>query len=352
ALRPQVKVALADSAKQNIIASRNVIESVIAQGKTVYGVNTGFGALSHILIPPESVQQLQSNLVRSHAAGTGEPLEPSVVRAMMLLRANTLAKGFSGIRLEIIEALLALLNAGVIPVIPSKGSLGASGDLAPLAHLALVLMGEGEAWILKTPQDAADQTKLKSESFESKSDVASKMLGPKISGADALAYVGIPPIQLEAKEGLALLNGTQMMSAIGVLTLLEAERLLVLGELAGAMTIEAVKGSHQPFDERIAQVRNHPGHLRSAQILNRLLANSEIAESHRDCQKVQDPYSLRCIPQVHGAVWDAISYARQVLSVEINSATDNPLVFPNGEIISQGNFHGEPVAMVLDFLGI
>lgn len=317
-------VTLMGEAVERINASRRMIESVLSSGQTVYGVNTGFGAMSHVSIPPEQVQQLQINLVRSHAAGTGPLLTPDEVRAMMLLRANTLAKGVSGVRVAVVQQLLDMLNREVIPVIPAQGSLGASGDLAPLAHLALVLIGEGEAFVK----------------------------GKRLSGKKALAQAGLSPLVLEAKEGLALLNGTQMMTALGTLTLLEAEKLLMFAELAGAMTIEAVKGSHRPFDDRIAQVRPHPGHIESARVARLMLANSEVADSHANCTKVQDPYSLRCIPQVHGASLDALSYVRQVLSREINSATDNPLIFEDGSVISQGNFHGQPVAMALDFMGI
>ncbi len=319
-----VQVVLDAVAKQRIEASRNVIEDVLASGKTVYGVNTGFGALSHVRISNEQVDQLQINLVRSHAAGTGTPLDFETVRAMMLLRANTLAKGLSGIRPVVVEALLALLNAGVYPKIPCQGSLGASGDLAPLAHMALVLMGEGEAWYQNE----------------------------WLPGAEALKRAKLKPITLKAKEGLALLNGTQMMTAIGTLTLLQAEALLYTAELAGAMTIEAVKGSQKPFDARVAEARPHPGHVASSAIMRDLLQGSEIMESHRDCAKVQDAYSLRCIPQVHGAAWDLLASVRKILEVEINAATDNPLVFPNGDVISQGNFHGEPVAMAMEMLSL
>ncbi len=323
-LNADVKIALGDGCLAKLQASRQVVEAVLKSGKTVYGVNTGFGALSNVSISPEQVDQLQANLVRSHAAGTGPILEFPVVRAMMLLRANTLAKGFSGVRPVVVETLLALLNAGVYPRIPSQGSLGASGDLAPLAHMTLVLMGEGEAYYQ----------------------------GELLPGAEALKRAKIAPLRLEAKEGLALLNGTQMMTAVGALTLLQAESLLAIAEVAGAMTIEAVKGSQKPFDARVAQVRAHAGHARSAAIIRNLLAGSEIMESHRDCAKVQDAYSLRCIPQVHGAARELIASARKTLEIEINSATDNPLVFPNGDIISQGNFHGEPVAMAMEQLAL
>lgn len=324
AMDDTAEVHVAESAKTAVAASRKIIEDVLASGKTVYGVNTGFGAMSTVTIPADQVDQLQVNLIRSHAAGTGEPLDIPTVRAMMLLRANTLAKGCSGIRLSIIETLLTLLNRGVYPVIPSQGSLGASGDLAPLAHLSLVLLGEGEA-IYR---------------------------GKTMSGGEALQKAGIEPVILKAKEGLALLNGTQMMSALGALLLLNAEKLADVADLAGAMTIESLMGSHKPFDARIADVRAHPGHARSAQNIREHLEGSEIAVAHANCAKVQDAYSLRCIPQVHGAVRDLLVHVRRTLEVEINAATDNPLVFPNGDVISQGNFHGEPVAMAMDILGM
>lgn len=319
-----VKAALSNSAISNITASRQVVENVIASGKVVYGINTGFGAMSSITIASDALEELQINLVRSHAIGTGDTLDITTTRAMMLLRANTLAKGFSGCRVELIQHLLDCVNRGVYPVIPSQGSLGASGDLAPLAHMSLTLVGEGEAIYN----------------------------GERLDSVVALKRAGLTPITLKAKEGLALLNGTQMMSAIGTLTLLNAEALADLADLAGAATIEAVKGSHKPFDERIAEVRAHKGHAESARIIRQFLAGSKIAESHVNCAKVQDAYSLRCIPQVHGAVRTTLKQVRDVLAVEINSATDNPLVFPNGDIISQGNFHGEPVAIAMDNLSI
>ena len=323
-------VALSPPAKKNVDASRQVIESILAGGKTVYGVNTGFGAMSSVVIKPDQLEQLQANLVRSHCAGAGPLLDIPAVRAMMLLRANTLAKGYSGVRPVVIETLLEMLNAGVHPCVPSQGSLGASGDLAPLAHMAAVLMGEGEAFYQNE----------------------------KLPGADALKKAGIQPLTLKAKEGLALLNGTQMMTAIGVLALLEAEHLADVADIAGAMSIEAVMGSHKPFDERIYNVRPHAGHKISAERIRGYLKNSQVAHAHENCTKVQDAYSLRCIPQVHGAARDAMKYARGVLEIEINAATDNPLVFPadkdhpEGSIVSQGNFHGEPVAMALDMLAI
>lgn len=321
---PSIVVSLSAASRQKIVASRQIVEDVLASGKTVYGVNTGFGALSSVSISAEQVDQLQVNLVRSHAAGAGTILDFATVRAMMLLRANTLAKGFSGVRPVVVETLLALLNAGVYPRIPSRGSLGASGDLAPLAHMTLVLIGEGEAYYQ----------------------------GEWMPGGEALKRAGIEPLTLKAKEGLALLNGTQMMTAIGTLALLDAENLMDVAEVAGAMTIEAVKGSQKPFDARVAEVRLHAGHIQSAAVVRRLLQNSQINEAHRDCAKVQDAYSLRCIPQVHGAARDLLISVRRILEVEVNAATDNPLIFPNGDIISQGNFHGEPVAMAMEMLAL
>jgi histidine ammonia-lyase len=319
-----MEVQLADTARETMLASRRVVDEILASGQVVYGINTGFGAMSSVTIPPEKVNQLQLNLIRSHAVGTGEKLPPDVVRGMMLLRANALAQGVSGIRSEVVDLLLACLNRGIHPEIPSQGSLGASGDLAPLAHLALVLIGEGWA----------------------------TYRGERLPGAEALRRAGLSPVALEAKEGLALLNGTQMMTSLGALTLLEAEQLADIADLAGAMTIEAIKGSHSPLDPDVASVRPHAGHVQSAETMRRLLAESEIVTSHRDCAKVQDPYSLRCIPQIHGASRDLLSYVRGVLTTEINAATDNPLIFPDGRVVSQGNFHGQPVAVALDMLAL
>lgn len=290
----------------------------------VYGVNTGFGALAETRVEAAQIRALQRNLVRSHACGVGPDLPEPVVRAMIALRAQTLALGCSGVRPVVIERLIAMLDAGVHPRIPAQGSVGASGDLAPLAHLALVLIGEGEA------------------------DVR----GERMDGADALREAGLEPLELEAKEGLALINGTQMMLAVGALAIVEAESLCRHADIVGAMSLEALKGSSRPFDERIQRVRPHPGQAASADNLRALLAESEIMESHRDCEKVQDPYSLRCMPQVHGATRDALAWAREVLEREIVAATDNPLVFvrDDGEadVISGGNFHGQPVAIALD----
>ncbi|MGD0800441.1 MAG: histidine ammonia-lyase [Terracidiphilus sp.] len=322
-------VAVAPAALARVAQGRALIEEILAAGETVYGVNTGFGKLSDVRIPSESLTQLQTNLVRSHSGGVGRPLSEGESRAMLLLRANVLAKGFSGCRPELVELLVAMLNAGVHPVIPEKGSVGASGDLAPLAHLALVAIGEGEAFYQ----------------------------GARIPGGEALKRAGLQPIVLAAKEGLALLNGTQAMTAVGGLAVARGRRLAQLADLAGAMSLEALMGTPAAFDPRIHQARPHPGQIRSAEHLVDLLADSEIRESHR-CKdsRVQDAYCLRCMPQVHGAVWDALEHVRGVLEIESGSATDNPLVFPetggHGAVISGGNFHGAPLAYAFDYAAI
>lgn len=314
-------VALSGEALPRIQASRAVVDSLLVGGGTAYGINTGFGKLSDVRIEPDQVQALQRNLVRSHACGLGEPLPDNAVRAMLLLRANVLAKGFSGVRPQLIEQLVAFLNRGIHPLIPSRGSVGASGDLAPLAHLALAVMGEGMV------------------RFE----------GRTAPAAMALLKCGMAPVTLEAKEGLALLNGTQAITAVGGLALLRALRVVELLDLAGAMTLESLLGTPTPFDERIHAVRPHAGQTAAAAHLRSLLADSEIRESHRDNDpRVQDAYSLRCMPQVHGAARDGLAHARATLETETGAATDNPLVFPNGDILSGGNFHGAPLALALD----
>jgi histidine ammonia-lyase len=318
-------VALDPAALPRIRESRAVVDRLLARGATVYGVNTGFGKLSDVRIESGEVQALQRNLVRSHACGVGEPLPEPEVRAMLLLRANVLAKGFSGVRPELLEMLLALLNDGIHPVVPSRGSVGASGDLAPLAHLALAVMGEGMVLVD----------------------------GRQIPAALAMLQAGLKPLVLEAKEGLALLNGTQAITAVGGLALARALRVAELADLAGAMTLEALKGTPTPFDERIHAVRPHPGQMAAAAHLRGLLAESEIRESHRENDpRVQDAYCLRCMPQVHGAVRDALGAARATLEIETGAATDNPLVFPEGEILSGGNFHGAPLSLALDAAAI
>jgi histidine ammonia-lyase len=329
------RVAIAPAALERVAASRALIEEILAAGQTVYGVNTGFGKLSDVRIPPGSLAQLQTNLVRSHAAGVGRPLSEPEVRAMLLLRANVLAKGFSGTRHALLELLVGMVNAGVHPVVPEKGSVGASGDLAPLAHLALVATGEGEA----------------------------VFHGERLLGAEALRRAGLQPIQLAAKEGLALLNGTQAMNAVGALAVARAQRLARLADLAGAMSLEALMGTPAAFDERIHRARPHAGQIAAAEHLMRLLQGSEIRESHREHDsRVQDAYCLRCMPQVHGAVRGALAHVAAVLETEAGSATDNPLVFPEvssetlnrgaDRVLSGGNFHGAPLAYALDYAAI
>src|ERR1700722_4718420 len=325
-----VDADISPAAQQRIGASQAVVERMFASNETAYGINTGFGKMSDVRIGPGDLQQLQRNLVRSHASGLGEPLEEAEVRAMLLLRANVLAKGLSGVRYELIALLVALLNHRVHPVIPAKGSVGASGDLAPLAHLALVLIGEGEAF------------------FQ----------GARMPAGAALAKAGLTPLVLEAKEGLALLNGTQAMAAVGGLTLLRAIRVNQLFDLAGAMALEALRGTPVAFDERIHQARPHPGQMQTARHLRALLRDSEIRESHRENDpRVQDAYCLRCMPQVHGAARGALQHVRDVIEIETGSATDNPLIFSNngpesGEVLSGGNFHGAPLGLALDYAAI
>ncbi len=310
---------IAPEARQKMLASREVVERLAASGAAVYGVNTGVGHLADVRIAPEEVALLQRNLLRSHACGTGEPLSREEVRAMMLVRANVLAKGLSGIRPVVAEQLCALLNRGVTPVVPSQGSVGASGDLAPLAHMALVLVGEGEA----------------------------EYGGARLPGAEALRRAGLEPLVLEAKEGISLINGTQAMLAVGCLELLAAEVLVDAADFICAMTVDALRGTPRAFDPRLCAARPHPGQARSAAHMAALLEGSEIRASHLGCGRVQDAYSLRCAPQVHGAVRDVLAEARRVFAVELNAATDNPLVFGE-EVISGGNFHGQPLAFALD----
>ncbi|HZE57256.1 MAG TPA: histidine ammonia-lyase [Chthoniobacterales bacterium] len=319
-------IRIGASAHEQIHASRSVIEGIVAKGAVVYGVSTGFGKLSDVHVPADELRQLQLNLVRSHACGIGNPLSEAEVRAMILLRANVLALGLSGIRLEVIELLCELNNHGVAPVIPEKGSVGASGDLAPLAHLALTLIGEGEAFYK----------------------------GERLPSDEALKKVGLKPVVLEAKEGLALLNGTQAMHAVGGLALFRANRLAHVADVAGAMTLEALKGTPTAFDARIHEARPHPGQKAVAQHLLDLLRDSEIRESHvANDPRVQDAYSLRCMPQVHGAVRGALDHCENILEIESASATDNPLVFADGaDVLSGGNFHGAPLALALDYAAI
>jgi histidine ammonia-lyase len=319
-------IGIGSSAHERINRSRKVIEEIVSKGAVVYGVSTGFGKLSDVHVPAEELRQLQLNLVRSHACGIGQPLSEPEVRAMILLRANVLALGLSGIRLEIIEQLCELNNRNIVPVIPEKGSVGASGDLAPLAHLSLALIGEGEAFYN----------------------------GARLPGTDALRKAGLKSVQLEAKEGLALLNGTQAMHAVGGLALFRAQRLTRVADIAGAMTLEALKGTPTAFDARIHEARPHPGQRAVAERLRDLLRDSEIRQSHlANDPRVQDAYSLRCMPQVHGAVRGALDHCEKVLEIESGSATDNPLVFAeSGDVLSGGNFHGAPLALALDYAAI
>src|SRR5438105_7606094 len=331
-LRPIVyerhSVELAKSAYAAVNKARAIVDELVEKNELAYAITTGVGRLSDVRIPPPQIRELQVNLVRSHCVGVGDPLPQAATRAMMLLRANSLAKGFSGVRAVIVETLCAMLNRGVHPVIPSQGSVGASGDLAPLAHLALALIGEGDC----------------------------EFQGEIMPSAQALKKSKLKPVVLEAKESISLINGTQAMLAIGTLAVLVAEILVDSADVIGALAADALLGTDVAFDERIQQVRPHPGQLQSAANLRRMLADSALRESHRDCGRVQDAYSLRCMPQVHGAVRDAIAHCRRVFEIEMNSAVDNPLVFPGkkngGNIISGGNFHGEPLAFALDFLAI
>ncbi len=319
------EVVLSEAARAGVRASRRVVDAAVARGDVVYGVTTGFGNFADVHIPLDRLRELQVNLVRSHAAGVGAPLDTAETRALMLLRANVLAKGFSGVRLETLERLVTLLNRGVHPLVPSQGSVGASGDLAPLAHLALALIGEGECVVG----------------------------GRRSPAAEALEAAGLAPLVLEPKEGLALVNGTQLITAVGGLALADATRLVKSADVIGALTLDALQGTDVAFDPRIHAARPHPGQGASARNLKRLLAGSALRESHRDCGQVQDAYSLRCMPQVHGAVRDALDYVTRVYVVEMNAATDNPMVFAEtGEILSGGNFHGQPVAITADLLAI
>ncbi|HID39566.1 MAG TPA: histidine ammonia-lyase [Calditrichaeota bacterium] len=309
-----------------INASRRIVEDILQSGRVVYGVNTGFGKFADVRIERGATAELQRRLVLSHAAGVGNPMPEDVVRLMMLLKIKNLSLGHSGARLEVVERLVEMLNNGVAPVVPEKGSVGASGDLAPLAHMAAVMIGEGEAFYQ----------------------------GERLPGAQALQKVALKPLVLQAKEGLAVLNGTQAIQAYGLHALLQAENLLKTADIIGAITLEALLGTLTAFDPRIQEIRRHPGQQVVAENVRRLLAESPIVESHRESDhRVQDAYSLRCIPQVHGAVRDGVAYVRSVFEREMNGVTDNPLVFPeNGDVLSGGNFHGEPVALAADYLGI
>jgi len=327
AFHPEIKVELASEARQKMIESKQYIDSRIATGEVMYGVNTGFGAFSSVRISDSEIEELQRNLIRSHSAGVGTPFTRQETRAIMFLRANALSRGHSGIRPAVVEKILEFLNNDVIPVIPSQGSVGASGDLAPLSHLALALMGEGELW--NEQNQAVDAGKF-------------------------LAQKKIEPLVLKAKEGLSLINGCQVMTAVGAIAAWEARRFLWMTDLAGSMSLEALRGSRKAFDPLIAATRPHPGEAKTARNLLKLMGpTSPLADSHENCSKVQDAYSLRCMPAVHGAAKDALGYIWRTLEVEANSSTDNPLVFAkDNKVLSCGNFHGEPVAFAMDFAAI
>jgi histidine ammonia-lyase len=324
--RGEEHLTLSAGARTRVESSREVVEKIVAEGRTVYGVNTGFGRLSDVHIEASELRELQLNLARSHSCGLGPPLSEAEARAMLLLRANVLAQGYSGCRPVLIETLIAMLERGVTPLIPEKGSVGASGDLAPLAHLALTVIGEGEAFYH----------------------------GERMSSSEALRLAEIEPLQLEAKEGIALLNGTQAMAAVGALALHRAERVAHLADVAGAMSLEALRGTPVAFDERIHAARPHAGQIEVAAHLRELLRDSEIRQSHlQNDPRVQDAYSLRCMPQVHGAVRGALAHAREIMETESGSATDNPLVFSaTAEVLSGGNFHGAPLALSFDYAAI
>ena len=339
-------VLLDPDAREAVDRARAVVDALVAESRVSYAITTGVGKLADVHIAGDQIRDLQVNLVRSHAVGIGEPLSVAETRAMMLLRANSLSKGHSGVRGAVIDTICEMLNRGVIPMVPSQGSVGASGDLAPLAHLALALIGEGECFTEK---------------------------GMRLPASEAMRSAQIKPLVLEAKEAVSLINGTQAMLAVGILALLAAEILADTADVIGALSLDALRGTDVAFDERIHRARPHPGQLRTAANLRKMLEGSSLRASHRDCDRVQDAYSLRCMPQVHGAVRDTLAHCREVMETEVNSAVDNPLVFlrsaqigadapvrpaerssasPDADVISGGNFHGQPLAFVLDFLGI
>jgi histidine ammonia-lyase len=323
-LEGRAHVSLAESAWTGIERARAVVEDALASGRVLYGVNTGFGKLAQTRIPPDEINTLQRNLVLSHAAGVGQRLPDAVVRLTIALKIASLARGFSGVRRIVVERLIEMLNADVLPEIPAQGSVGASGDLAPLAHLSAVLIGEGRA----------------------------RIEGRSLPAREALAQSGLSALELEAKEGLALLNGTQVSTALALAALFAAEANLEAGLVAGALSTDAVKGSDTPFDARIHAVRGHEGQIETARVLRALIAGSEIRASHKDCARVQDPYSIRCQPQVLGPCLEILRETARVLGIEANAATDNPLVFENGDALSGGNFHAEPVALAADTLAL
>jgi histidine ammonia-lyase len=328
---------LAPAARKRVERSRRVVTELLEKGETIYGVNTGFGKLANQRIEPHEVLALQENLLRSHAVGMGPTLPLGIARLAVALRIQALAKGYSGVTQDLLDALIAMYNRGVVPAIPEQGSVGASGDLAPLAHLALVVVGEGHAYVRDPATDA---------------DAASGRRPKAMSGRSALRRVRLAPYKLRAKEGLALINGTQICTALLADALVRAWQLARVADLAAAMTLEATRSSVRPFDDRIQQARSHPGQIASAANVRRLLEGSEIIPSHADCGKVQDAYSIRCVPQVHGTLRDALTFVTAVVEREMNAATDNPLVFADSsEVLSGGNFHAQPVALGADLLG-
>jgi histidine ammonia-lyase len=323
--RHNAKVRLAKTAKDCILRARALIEKWVQEGKIIYGITTGFGALSDINISKKDLERLQKNILMSHAAGVGDPLDEEIVRAIMAIRINDLSKGYSGIRYETVNHLLALLNGGIYPVVPKKGSVGASGDLAPTAHLGLVLIGQGEAF------------------YRAK----------RMSGKKALSAIGLSPLRLEAGEGLALINGTQVMTAIAALVIHDAVRLSKMADIACAMSLEVLMGSDAEFDPRIHRVRPHQGQSAAADNMRRITRNSDIIHSHEHCARIQDAYTLRCSPQIHGASKDACTHVKHIVETEINSTTTNPLVFPETEdFLLGGNFHGQPIALATDYLAM
>jgi len=324
AVREGTPVVLTREARKRVEQSRTIIDTAVRDRKVIYGVTTGFGAFSNVIISPEDARSLQRNVLMSHAAGVGPPFADEVVKMTLLLMANSKAKGYSGLRLSTLDTLLALLNKGVVPVVPEQGSVGASGDLAPMAHLSLVLIGRGRA----------------------------RYQGEVLDGAEALRRAGIEPVTLAEGEGLALINGTQVMTALGALTLCRGMKLAKIFDIAAAMSLEVLLGTNTQFHKRIHHIRPHPGQIDTAANMRRITDGSEIISSHKDCDRIQDAYSLRCVPQVHGASRDTLQHVKRVLETEMNSATENPLVFENGQVLSGGNFHGQPVALVLDFLTI
>ncbi|MGP0629775.1 histidine ammonia-lyase [Nitrospina sp. 32_T5] len=324
AVRNGTPLSLTKEARDRVIHSREQIDAAVRERKVVYGVTTGFGALSNVVIPPEDARALQNNVLRSHAAGVGPPFDDEVVRMTLLLMTNSKAKGYSGLRLSTLETLMDLFNKGVVPVVPRQGSVGASGDLAPMAHLSLVLTGRGRA----------------------------RYQGEEMAGAEALKRADIEPVTLAEGEGLALINGTQVMTALGALTLCRGLKLAKILDIAAAMSLEVLLGTNTQFHKRIHHIRPHPGQIDTASNMRKITDGSEIISSHKDCDRVQDAYSLRCVPQVHGATRDTLAHVRRVLETEMNSATENPLVFENGQVLSGGNFHGQPVALAMDFMTI